>query len=266
MAKAKKAPVEKPAPKTLRELGLQTATKIEVHRSELKGADYNPREIDDAAKRKLRAGLKKHGLVSDITWNKRTGLIVGGHQRLQALDALAGTSDYRLEVNEIDVDPKREKELNVLLNNPEAQGIWDLEKLGGLLTDGMDLAGAGFDQADIYRIFGESLQLPSDTAAIEDLAGELDKLSATFTRMETGNKDAGHEFYIVVVFESPTERTAFLADHKLPDNRYQSGKEIKRLIGALDPVRQKDRETADGENGQGVDRSKRRRKAAAPRL
>jgi hypothetical protein len=80
-----------------------------MNRSQLKAAPYNPRILSEAAKRKLRTGLKKHGLVAPLTFNKRTGNMVGGHQRLDQLDALAGTANYELDVAVIDVDEVREK-------------------------------------------------------------------------------------------------------------------------------------------------------------
>ena len=36
-------------------------------------------------------------------------------------------NDYRIRVDVIDVDEKQEKELNILMNNPNAQGSWDYE-------------------------------------------------------------------------------------------------------------------------------------------
>ena len=61
--------------------------------------------------------------------NKRTGLtVVSGHQRLSVMDELQKfpDNDYRIRVDVIDVDEKQEKELNILMNNPNAQGTWIL--------------------------------------------------------------------------------------------------------------------------------------------
>jgi hypothetical protein len=100
-------------PKTLRELGLENYHVVEIHRSELVNAVYNPRKISDHEKSKLREVLKRHGLVAPITWNHRSKNIVGGHQRIGLLDDIAETSDYTLHVAVIDVDEAREKELNI---------------------------------------------------------------------------------------------------------------------------------------------------------
>ena len=62
-----------------------------VSRTELKNAPYNPREIDEKAKKRLKKVLMKIGLVEPIVWNKRTKNIVGGHQRISILDSLEGS-------------------------------------------------------------------------------------------------------------------------------------------------------------------------------
>ena len=55
-----------------------------IDRSQIKNAPYNPRIMDKEAKNRLREGIRKHGLVSAITWNKRTGNLVGGTSGLNS--------------------------------------------------------------------------------------------------------------------------------------------------------------------------------------
>ena len=86
----------------------QKFTIATINRADIKNAEYNPRIMDKEAKKRLKAGLKKHGLVSTLTWNKRTGNLVGGHQRLEQLDALEKNKDYSLDVCVIDVDEAEE--------------------------------------------------------------------------------------------------------------------------------------------------------------
>lgn len=217
---------------TLRELGLESYEIVQVARSQLTDAPYNPRLIGEAEKRKLRAGLKKHGLVAPITWNARTGHIVSGHQRINQLDALAGSPDYELTVARIDVDETREKELNILLNNPNAQGDWDMEKLNELLRiPELDLPGAGFDHADVYRLFGESA-LAERGDALDELAEKVREFRDRYQELfKRSAQRQSTDFYCVVVFRDAEQLSTFLREHGLPDNRYQSGEEIMRLMG-----------------------------------
>ena len=225
------------ATKSLSSMGLETFVMTKVHRSQLVGAPYNPRIINDAEKKKLRNGLKKHGLVTPITWNKRTGHIVGGHQRIGQLDALAGTSDYELDVAALDVAEGAEKEINILLNNYQAMGDWDLNKLGEMVKEaGFDVAGAGFDEADIYSIFGDTVQIHADQATVELLADQLNSIQTTFQKMETGDPDSGGEFYMVVVFRTSAQMEAFVKAGNLQEGRYQNGEDIIRLSGLTEVV------------------------------
>lgn len=59
---------------------------------ELKVAGYNPRKDlrpGDAEYEKLKRSIQEFGYVEPVIWNKRTGTIVGGHQRLKVMKDLA---------------------------------------------------------------------------------------------------------------------------------------------------------------------------------
>ena len=96
---------------SLFDAGLETFKVEEISRTQLNNAVYNPRFINDKEKSKLKNALKKHGLVAPITWNKKTGNIVGGHQRINIMDSLMKSKDYKLSVAVIDVPENKEKEL-----------------------------------------------------------------------------------------------------------------------------------------------------------
>lgn len=233
--KLKKEKATKPPKPAAPDFQAEAFTMQKVHRSKIINADYNPRLISDAEKRKLGAGLKKHKLVAPLTWNAQTGNLVGGHQRISQLDALAGTADYELNVATINVPLDQEKEINILLNNAEAQGSWDIAKLGTLVKEkSFDVAGAGFDAADIYRLFGESMQGIAQDDPLDELAAKLSGLRESFDRMEKGN-GAHDEFYVVVVFRDGPSRDAFLSKHGLPDNRYQSAEDFDELLAPKMP-------------------------------
>jgi ParB-like chromosome segregation protein Spo0J len=98
---------------------------------DLRPADYNPRTIDEQAKAGLAVSLATFGCVEPIVYNKRTGRVVGGHQRL-AVMLDAGVK--RTAVSVIDVDEDTEKALNVSLNNPRTQGRFT-EQLATILGE-----------------------------------------------------------------------------------------------------------------------------------
>lgn len=103
-------------------------------------ADYNPRKDlkpGDSEYEKLKRSLNEFGYVEPIIWNKQTGNVVGGHQRLKVLKA---DGIKKVDCVVIDFDEEKEKALNVALN--KISGDWDNDKLGLLITD---LQAADFD-------------------------------------------------------------------------------------------------------------------------
>jgi hypothetical protein len=131
-----------------------------IRRRQILNAKYNPRKIKAANRARLRKSLAEHGLVTTLVWNKRTGNLVGGHRRLDEIDAVEGTDDYALTVAVIDVDPLREKALNLILNNPAAQGEYDdklLSKLLQELAGKIDKELTGFDENEVERMLAETI-------------------------------------------------------------------------------------------------------------
>jgi hypothetical protein len=127
---------------------------VEMSRSDITEAPYNPRIITDASKKTLQDKITAVGLLQPVVGNKRTGHLVSGHQRLASLDALERRGDYLLDVSVIDVDEQTEKEMNVFFNNPSAGGEWDLDKLAELiLAANIDFGDLGFDKFDIDMLF-----------------------------------------------------------------------------------------------------------------
>jgi len=82
----------------------------------LQPAKYNPRKDlkpGDAEYEKIKRSIEEFGYVEPVIWNKTTGNVVGGHQRLKVLLEL-GQSEVDCVV--VELDEQREKALNVALN------------------------------------------------------------------------------------------------------------------------------------------------------
>lgn len=89
--------------------------------SEMQPADYNPREIRAEALTGLQGSIDRFGMLVPIVWNKRSGRIVGGHQRYKVLTA-KGVEETDVMV--VDMDDNEEVALNITLNNPAARGTF----------------------------------------------------------------------------------------------------------------------------------------------
>lgn len=128
-----------------------------VNVSKLIPADYNPRielKPGDKEYEKLKKSIQEFGFVEPVIWNKNTGHVVGGHQRLSVLKDL-GYKEVDCVV--INIDEVKEKALNIALN--KIQGDWDNDKLSELLAEldssNFDVALTGFDLAEIDEILDE---------------------------------------------------------------------------------------------------------------
>lgn len=213
----------------------QRFTTAEVERSSLRNAPYNPRQITDEARRRLRETMERVGLVAPVVWNKRTGNIVSGHQRIRQLDALEKGTNYRLTVAVVDVEDAKERELNILLNNAEVTGDWDLEKLEEVLAfDGLEVLSTGFDDADLLRLF-DSGMAGAEKERHEVIAGQIATIHGAYERLNEATAEADDDdFYAVLVFKNHAERLAFTQGLGLnDDNRYVDGRMVTKLLGEL---------------------------------
>jgi DNA modification methylase len=99
--------------------------------------------------------IERFGFVDPVIVNDRTGILVGGHQRLKAAKKL-GLKD--VPVVAVNLDEAEEKALNVALN--KISGEWDLDLLRGVLEDvqaaGLDLSLTGFTD-DEWAAMGGTL-------------------------------------------------------------------------------------------------------------
>ena len=206
-----------------------------IRRSEIKNAPYNPRIMDEGAKKRLKKNIAKHGLVAALTWNKRTGNLVGGHQRLEQLDALEKNKNYELTVCVVDVDEKEEATLNVQLNNPSMQGEWDLEKLAMISEDfdldlGEDL---GFTETDIDFMFegDERFSNLFDTQEKEDMRGDLEAVKDARKQSAENLKERNSiDWFTVIVFENEADRNEFMKEISIPKHeKYITEDQVRRL-------------------------------------
>ena len=118
------------------------------------GASYNPRRIDPDQLLALRRSLRTFGAVEPVVANRRTGRIVGGHQRVKAAEA---EGIETLPVVWVDLDETGERQLNLALNR--ISGEWDEDKLGELLLEmskaGADIGLTGFDDSELQKILAD---------------------------------------------------------------------------------------------------------------
>lgn len=133
---------------------------IKLSTATLIPADYNPRKDlkpGDPEYEKLKRSIEQFGYVEPVIWNKITGHVVGGHQRLKVLLDMGITE---VDCVVIEMDEEKEKALNIALN--KISGDWDKDKLALLISDlqgaDFDVSLTGFEPAELDALFKDSLK------------------------------------------------------------------------------------------------------------
>ena len=145
--------------------------------SELRPAEYNPRKDltpEDGEFQKIMRSIQEFGLVEPIIWNRQTGHIVSGHQRIKALRETGATET---EVVVIDCGLRDEKILNITLNR--TKGKWDNNKLAALLRELNEAGGVEFTGFDEWELQG--------------LIDQYDQLSGILEYTPPGENDGGED-------------------------------------------------------------------------
>ena len=155
---------------------------VTVPVTELNAAEYNPRkdlQPGDPEYEKIKRSVETFGYVDPLVWNKRTGRLVGGHQRLKVLIHEYGVTE--VDVSVVDLPVADEKALNVALN--KVTGDWDTPRLAELLIDlqnddSIDETLTGFDENEIRPVLKDSLM---ELEIEETEQGEGKSIDETFS-------------------------------------------------------------------------------------
>jgi ParB-like chromosome segregation protein Spo0J len=151
----------------------------------LKVADYNPRLMPEEEMANLKRALKEFGFVQPIVARKEDGLIIGGHQRVQAYAALLkerGCTQKEIDASPVPVvfvegfDDAKAKLLNVALN--KIHGEWDNDKLSALfgsLTRDAAVELSGFSKDEVDGMLSLATSPALTAAALGNVAHDVEE-------------------------------------------------------------------------------------------
>jgi hypothetical protein len=118
---------------------------------ELSPAPYNPRKMTVEAYQGLGKSIEKFGMLIPIVWNRRSGNVVGGHQRLRFLQE---SGELETDVVIVDLDDNEEIALNIALNNRALRGDFTCEVVALLEKSEVQL-GSMFNEVRLNELFRE---------------------------------------------------------------------------------------------------------------
>lgn len=112
---------------------------VYVKISDLRSAQYNPRQMSEKQAADLEQSIRRFGLVDPLVVNRhpeRLNVVIGGHQRLKVAERLGIDT---VPVVYVELNEEQERELNLRLN--KNLGEWDLEALASFDPDLLKLVG-----------------------------------------------------------------------------------------------------------------------------
>lgn len=176
----------------------------------------NPREIDDAAMARLVHSISTYGFTKPILLNERTGLVVAGHQRIEAANIL-GLDSLPCVIGDYGADDAAA--LGVADNAD--YGHWDHGKFRETLER---LKAKSFDLDDlclpVYDLEALSLPLPTLPAPL----GGADAGAAPPTRRALDRK-----FSVSYLASDEAALCAFLGADTLPPQNHLGAHILERI-------------------------------------
>jgi hypothetical protein len=207
-------------------------------------------ELTIHARARLKASIRLSTLVLPLLWNKQTGHLVDGHQRLALLDELAGRhplpggegrgegepKDYLLQVVPLDISRDAELRLALVLNNPSAMAAWHIPGLEAAVRELKgDIEATGFDHVEL-QVLCDSDEMAGIFAVAKDhhksTAAELEGIKKRRAEAKLKNQEKDQtEFYTVLVFKNNAELEAFYQKAQLDlSQKYHDGRKVAELI------------------------------------
>lgn len=192
--------------------------------AELLGDGANPRTITAESGDGLKASLKRFGDLSGITFNRRTGELVTGHQRMQqiraeygdrdieVIDAAAGLHGIRVDaghffpVRVVEWSPAMQRAANVAANNHKIQGSFTSELSNYLLSVEAELA------TELPGVLEECLLVELLAAGLDTTEAEADPKETETVEFEAGDnaEDPTLRFQVVIECRDEDHQTELL--------------------------------------------------------
>jgi hypothetical protein len=225
---------------------LKNSETVTIARSQIKFAAYNPWKRDPKIVEALRKNLKKVGFLGGIVWNVRSGNLVGGHKRIEAMDIIFGydgkpENDYEVKVEKVDLDEKTEIEQNIFLNNKRVQGEMDYELLAVVLPK-VEIANTGLIPYDLQLVsamvpdfkLGSNAKVKTDLTELkQDYEERKAKTKALKKEIREQSLERQTPTHFTVTFETYEQKAAFLESYGINgDTIFIKGEEFNQKITA----------------------------------
>lgn len=224
---------------------------VDIKRSEINFAAYNPRKKNEKVIASLKRNFKKVGFMGGIVVNELSGNIVSGHKRVETMDLIHkynGKNDYKLKVEIVTMDAKTEKEQNIYMNNKAVQGEFDYKRLAEM-ADEISFDNAGLTEFDIDKIAvfapsDEPIEVikpekPKPELTEEQKAENIENLKELKKKIRKdayGAHDDAANAHLTLVFDNYDNKIAFMEMMELDsDKKMIKGEEFAEKLELFNP-------------------------------
>jgi hypothetical protein len=166
--------------------------------SELRGSDYNPRQISANDYDALKDSISKFGIAEPLVVNShesRNGIVIGGHQRLRACIDLG---EKEVPCFLVSLEEEDERELNIRLNRNH--GEFDFDALANHFDAG-DLMDWGMTARELEL----DLTMPDDGEEVSPKAKKEKKFEYKLLFNNGDELDQWYEFMAELKLSSDDE-------------------------------------------------------------
>lgn len=130
---------------------------------DLRPLKNNPRKITEKKLKMMGKSMREFGDLSGIIFNRQTGNLIAGHQRIKHFDpnweiddGFIRTSFGDFVFREVDWDSKKEMIANIAAN--KHSGEWDISMLENMIeqvnNELINIELTGFEQQELQNLFG----------------------------------------------------------------------------------------------------------------
>lgn len=206
-------------------------THMPVSLDDLKHDATNPRTITPNAAKGLGKSLHDFGDLSGIVWNKQTGELVAGHQRIDQLKKLGAvlegewivvpSTGERFRVRVVDWSKRRQRAANVIANNPEIAGEFTIDVMSYLTDARAELGDDDFKALSLESLeYREAHKKRRDWSARTDAKANIQEEFLGMPEWLRSRWDAADD--LIVQYSGGKDSTGaviFAATHKQPHQK-----------------------------------------------
>jgi len=211
---------------------IKQSESVEIKRSQIIFAKYNPRKKSEKVVKELIKNFKTKGFLGGVVWNETSGNLISGHKRVEALDIINkfdGTkeTEYFIRVEKCTLTEQEEKEQNIFMNSKDVQGEYDFEILSEMLPDiDIQAAGISFETEELILAefpnfeFSNNKEIKDDFKKLSDTNLSKEQLTEERRKKKEERKIIKQNFgekamekpYMIITFKD-FETKAFVCEH-----------------------------------------------------